>query len=135
MTVAIHVLSYLTSAERRRRGHVTSHEIASSVNTNPVVIRRILGLLREAGLARSHRGTHAGWTLARPPSALTLLDVYQAVEEGPIFGLHASTPNQACPIGRGLPPALHEVYGAIEDKVRRELARTTIEQVLEETIG
>jgi len=135
MTVAIHILSYLTSAGRKRRDPVTSEQIAWSVNTNPVVIRRILGRLRDAGLVRSHRGTSAGWTLARRPSDLTLLDVYLALEEGPIFGLHASTPNQTCPIGRGLPPALRKVYGGIEDKLRRELARTTVEQVLDQTIG
>lgn len=135
MTVAIHVLSFLSSAERKGREPVTSERIASSVNTNPVVIRRILGLLRDAGLVHSHRGANAGWTLGRRPSALTLLDVYEALEEGPVFGLHASTPNQACPIGRGLPPALRKVYRALEDNLRRDLARTTVEQVLDETIG
>ena len=135
MTVAIHILSYLASAERNRRDPVTSDAIASSVNTNPVVIRRILGLVRNAGLVRSHRGAHAGWTLARRPRALTLLDVYHALGEGPFFGLHAATPNQTCPIGRGLPPALRSVYGALEEKLRRELARTTLERVLDVTIG
>lgn len=135
MTVAIHVLSFLSSAERKGRDPVTSERIASSVNTNPVVIRRILGHLRDAGLVDSHRGANAGWTLARRPSALTLLDVYQALDEGPVFGLHASPPNPACPIGRGLPPALRKVYRALEDNLRRDLARTTVEQVLDQTIG
>ncbi len=135
MTVAIHVLSYMASADRKRRDPVTSDEIASSVNTNPVVIRRILGLLRNAGLVRSHRGANAGWTLARRPRTLTLLDVYNALDEGPVFGLHASPPNPTCPIGRGLPPALRNVYGALERKLRRELSKTTVETVLDETIG
>jgi len=133
--VAIHILSFLTRAERKRRDPVTSEEIAGSVNTNPVVIRRILGRLRDAGLVDSHRGANAGWTLARPARRLTLLDVYLALDEGPVFGLHASTPNQACPIGRGLPPALRKVYAAVEANLRRDLARTTVEQVLDETIG
>ena len=133
--MAIHILSFLTRAERKRRDPVTSEEIAGSVNTNPVVIRRILGRLRDAGLVDSHRGANAGWTLARPARRLTLLDVYLALDEGPVFGLHASTPNQACPIGRGLPPALRKVYAAVEANLRRDLARTTVEQVLDETIG
>ena len=133
--MAIHILSFLTRADRKRRDPVTSEEIAGSVNTNPVVIRRILGRLRDAGLVDSHRGANAGWTLARPARRLTLLDVYLALDEGPVFGLHASTPNQACPIGRGLPPALRKVYAAVEANLRRDLARTTVEQVLDETIG
>ncbi len=135
MTVAIHILSYLVLAERRRRDPVTSDQIASSVNTNPVVIRRMLGLLQQAGLVRSRRGANAGWTLARTPDAITLLDVYQAVEEEPLFGLHASPPNQKCPIGRNIQPTLRKVYGGLENQLRRQLSQTTVQQVLAQTIG
>lgn len=135
MSVAIHILSYLISAQRKRRGPATSAQIAYSVNTNPVVIRRILGLLHADGLVRSHRGANAGWTLARSTKAITLLDVYKAVEEGPLFGLHASAPNRRCPIGRGIQPALRKVYGTLEEQLGRKLAQTTVEQVLDDTLG
>lgn len=135
MSVAIHILSYLISAQRKRSDPVTSDQIARSVNTNPVVIRRILGLLHAGGLVRSHRGAHAGWTLARNTDAITLLDVYEAVEEGPLFGLHASTPNQSCPIGRRIRPTLRKVYGSLERQLGRQLAQTTVEQVLDDTLG
>lgn len=135
LTVAIHILSYVSSAERKRRDPPTSDQIASSVNTNPVVIRRMLGLLRKGGLVKSQRGASAGWTLTKRAGAITLLDVYNAVEDGPLFGLHASTPNQKCPIGRGLPPALEKVYGSLERQLRQQLSETTVEQVLEKTIG
>jgi Rrf2 family protein len=136
MTVGIHVLSYLVLAERRRPDPmVTSDQIAASVNTNPVVIRRLLGLLQKGGMVTSHRGANAGWTLSRSADAITLLDVYQAVEEGPLFGLHPSTPNQRCPVGRGIQPALRKVYGVLEEQLRRQLAETSVEQVLDETIG
>jgi Rrf2 family protein len=135
LTVALHVLSYIVSAERHGRAPVTSGRIASSVNTNPVVIRRILGLLRNAGLVHSHRGAGAGWTLARKPEAITLLDVHRAVEDGSLFALHASPPNPRCPIGRGIQPALRRVYGRLEEQLHRELSRTTVDQVLAETLG
>ena len=136
MTVAIHVLSYLGLAARRRLDPmVTSDEIAASVNTNPVVIRRLLGQLQKGGMVTSHRGANAGWTLARSTDAITLLDVHRAVEQGPLFGLHASTPNPKCPIGRGIQPALRRVYRELEERLRRQLAETTVEQVLAETIG
>jgi Rrf2 family protein len=135
LTVAIHILSYMVLAKRKRPDPSTSDQIASSVNTNPVVIRRMLGLLQKGGLVRSHRGANAGWTLAKSPHAITLLDVYRVVEEEPLFGLHASTPNQKCPIGRGIQPALRKVYGGLERELGRRLSETTVEQVLADTIG
>src|SRR5262245_30110210 len=122
MTVAVHILSYLVLASRKHPDPVTSDQIAKSVRTNPVVIRRLLGLLRKGGLVRSRRGVNAGWTLARSPKAMTLLDVYNAVDDGPLFGLHVSPPNPQCPIGRGLPTTLRKVYGTLEDELRRRLA-------------
>ena len=135
MTVAVHILSYLVLASRKRSNAVTSEQIARSVRTNPVVIRRLLGLLRQGGLVRSQRGANAGWTLARRPDAITLLDVYSAVDNEPVFGLHASPPNPGCPIGRGLPGALRKRYGTLERELRRELALTSVEEVLADTLG
>jgi DNA-binding IscR family transcriptional regulator len=56
MTVAIHILSFMVLWEQRRSDLATSERIAQSVNTSPVVIRRLLGLLQKGGLVRSHRG-------------------------------------------------------------------------------
>jgi Rrf2 family protein len=100
-----------------------------------VVIRRLLGLLRRRGLVRSHRGANAGWTLARRPEAITLLDIYNAVEDAPIFALHASPPNPNCPIGRGVQPALRKIYGSLEKQLRERLSRSTLAQVFADTIG
>jgi Rrf2 family protein len=135
MTVAIHVLSFMVSSAKKRPDPVTSDLVATSVATNPVVIRRMLGLLQKGGLVESHRGAHAGWTLARKPAAITLLDVYRAVEEEPLFGPHASPPNPTCHIARGIQPALKKIYGELEGHLRRQLAKTTIEQVFAETVG
>lgn len=130
MTVAIHILSYMAVAEGKRPDPVTSDRIAHSVATNPVVIRRMLGELRRAGLVASQRGAHAGWTLARSPQAITLLDIYRAVGDGPLFGLHASPPNPHCHVARTLKPALGRVYAALESELARQLARTTLSEML-----
>jgi Rrf2 family protein len=135
MTVAIHILSFMVLWEERRVELATSEDIASSVNTSPVVIRRLLGLLRRHGLVRSRRGANAGWTLARRPGAITLLDIYNAVEDAPIFALHASPPNRNCPIGRGVQPALKKIYGSLEKQLRERLSRSTLAQVFADTIG
>ena len=135
MTVAVHILSYLVFASRKRTHPVTSEEIAKSVRTNPVVIRRLLGRLRSGGLVHSRRGANAGWRLARAPNAISLLDIYNAVGDDPVFGLHPSPPNPRCPIGRGLPSTLRKVYGTLEDELRRQLARTSVDEVLADTLG
>ena len=130
LTIAIHVLSFLHVAERRAPGPVTSDRIASSVATNPVVIRRMLGALRQARLVVSRRGTNAGWNLARPARTITLLDVYRAVEDATLFGLHASPPNPKCPVVQKLRPSLGRIYDRVEGRLERELARTTIQDAI-----
>jgi Rrf2 family protein len=134
LTIAVHALAWLALAQRRGTDRLTSDQVAASVNTNPVIIRRRLGDLNRAGLVRVRRGAGAGWSLSRPPDRITLLDVYDAVEHDPLFALHHTEPNLECPVGRGIRPALGEVYGAIEGELRRALARTSVADVLEETL-
>ena len=135
LTIAVHVLAWMAAVERHSSELVTSEQIAASVNTNPVVIRRTLGRLREAKLVSVQRGAGAGWRLARTPESITLLEVYETVESSPIFGLHPKTPSQLCPIGRGLPPVLRRVYGEVENTLRQELSETTIADVLADVLG
>lgn len=130
MTIALHVLSYMAVVEKKRPDPVTSQQIAHSVATNPVVIRRMLGLLRKARLVASRRGPNAGWKLARPVEAITLLDVYRAVEDGALFELHVSPPNPNCPVARALKPSLQRIYGGLEAQLERQLARSTVADVL-----
>lgn len=130
LTIAAHALTWIGLYQRRGHGVATSEQIARSVNTNPVVIRRLLGELRKAGLADSRRGAGAGWMLARDLAAITLLDVYQAIEPGPVFALHRAAPNPECPVGNGIGPTMTAVYDDVEAALRRELAKTTLEDVL-----
>ncbi|GLW66417.1 Rrf2 family transcriptional regulator [Actinomadura rubrobrunea] len=134
LTIAVHALTWI--GLYRRRGHevATSEQIASSVNTNPVVIRRLLAAVSKAGLVASRRGAGAGWMLARDLSEITLLDVYQAIDPGPIFALHRTTPNQECVVGHGIGPVLTAVYDDVEDALRSELAKTTLEDVLRDVL-
>lgn len=92
------------------------------------------GDLRRAGLVDVRHGAGAGWSLARAPEGITLLEVYDAVEQEPLFGMHRTEPNLECPVGRGIQPALGHVYGEIEQALRRELERTSIVDVLRQTL-
>ena len=134
LTIAVHALAWLALAQQQGRDRLTSDQVAASVNTNPVIIRRSLGDLRRAGLVRVRRGAEAGWSLARRPEDITVLAVYDAVTPEPLFAMHHTEPNLNCPVGRGIQPALHGLYRGAEQALRRELASTSITDVLRETL-
>nr|WP_278116151.1 Rrf2 family transcriptional regulator [Mesorhizobium sp. WSM4875]WIE94658.1 Rrf2 family transcriptional regulator [Mesorhizobium sp. WSM4875] len=121
--VATHILTFLQSQE----GLPASSElIASSVNTNPTLIRRLLSQLARAGLTTSQMGSGGGALLARPASSVTLLDVHKAIDEDVvIFPLHQE-PNPKCPVGRHINKVLQGRIADVERAMERELARTTI---------
>jgi Rrf2 family protein len=131
VTIAAHALAWLELARRRGRPSLTSEEVAASVDTNPVILRRSLGDLRRAGLVTVRRGTGAGFALARPAGQITMLDVWTAVEPGPLLALHHSEPNLECPVGAGIRPVLTEVYDEATTAFRAALARRTIADILE----
>lgn len=135
MTIAVHALAWLALARRRGRPALTSEQVAASVNTNPVILRRSLGDLRRAGLVSVRHGAGAGWRLAREPAEITLRDVYDALGHEQPFALHHTEPNPECPVGRGIRPVLGAVYRGVDDALRRELARTSIADVLRDTLG
>ena len=106
---------------------LTSEFIGCSVNTNPVVIRRLLGLLRDAGIVESRIGSGGGWWLLVDPERLTLLDILRAVEpQNEIFALHRSEPNPECPCGLHIQSVLTEVYDKVQQGMTAQLAGVTI---------
>ncbi|HEV7708670.1 MAG TPA: Rrf2 family transcriptional regulator [Asanoa sp.] len=135
LTIAAHALAWIGLYQRQGNEVATSEQIATSARTNPVVIRRLLGELRRAGLVESRRGLGAGWSLTRGLDSMTLLDVYGAVEPGPLFAMHRATPDQECVIGYGIQPAMQGIYDGVEQTLRRELAGVTLEDVLRDVLA
>ncbi len=133
MTLAVHVLTWIAFDRRGTDDAIgTSQRIATSVNTNPVVIRRCLGELREAGLVESRRSS--GWALSRAASDITLHDVYRAVG-GSVFAMHASPPDHECHVGYGIQPVLIRAYGRATSALCGSLADTTIADILRDTLA
>jgi Rrf2 family protein len=130
-TVAVHVLTLLAHGAGGGEP-MTSEYIAGSVNTNPVVIRRLLARLREAGLVRSQSGPGGGWQLVAPARRISLRDVYRAVDPEPLFPFHASAPNPRCTVGRSIQAALGGHYADARRAVERDLEKTTIADLLQE---
>ncbi|TMV50901.1 transcriptional regulator [Paenibacillus mesophilus] len=130
--VGVHILSLL---EINKEGRNTSEYIAGSVNTNPVVVRRITGMLSKAGLVRTSPGV-AGATLARPIGEITLYDVYRAVrddEADPLFAVH-DKPNPDCTVGKNIQYALEKSFNQAQTAMENELAGVTLDRVIHDIL-
>ena len=125
--IAIHILTLLALAKGEQ---VTSAEMASSVNTNPAFLRRILGDLSHAGLVESQPGVSGGWRLRREPCDISLLAIYRAVDEGRLLAMHHH-PNPNCKIGGVIQSTLEAYFGEAETAFEQTLARQTLAQVVE----
>lgn len=127
LSVAIHILAVLSFSGKEPR---TSELLARSVNTNAVVVRRLLSLLKKAGLIDVQRGA-GGATLSRRPENITLLDVYAAVVPTPKatpFYLHQN-PSCNCYIGKNIHDALEAPYAKVNKAMQDSLAATTIAEI------
>ena len=126
--VAVHVLTLMAwSGEEPLK----SEQVAESVNTNPVVIRRMLCELAEAGLVVSQTGSLGGSRLASDPAKTTLLDIYQALECGGVFSLHRQPPSRNCPVGVNIETVLGDVLLEVDSAVEAVLAKITIRDVVQ----
>ena len=129
-TIALHIFTCVDVFKDEYK--VTSDFLAGSINTNPVVIRKILTQLRNAGLITVARGT-GGVTPTRPLSDITFYDVYQAlepVENGDLFHFHEA-PNPECPVGRNIHGLLDGKLKAIQSAMEDEMKKYTIEDLRE----
>jgi len=126
--VAVHVMSLMAwSGEEPLKSEL----VAESVNTHPVVIRRMLADLAEAGLVVSQTGSMGGSRLATDPAKTTLLDVYQALECGGVFSLHRQPPSRDCPVGVNIETVLGDVLQEVDAAVELVLKNITIDDVVQ----
>ena len=126
--MAVHVLAVLAYKDGSR---VTSALLASSVNTNPVVIRRLLLALQKARLVETRKGAGLGSCLGRPAAQINLDEVYRAVEDHECFSMAKSEPNHACPVGQCIQGELEKVFNSAETALEHELSRTSLADILD----
>jgi Rrf2 family protein len=127
-SMAVHILTLLARSD----GNVKSECIAGSVNTNAVVIRRLLGQLSGAGLVASQTGASGGTRLAKPPAEISLCAIYKAVSCGEVFALHSRAPNQDCPVGKNIEAVLCNLQKEIDRSVGEKLGQYTLATVIDE---
>lgn len=122
-SVAVHVLILISESPPP----VNSDQMAMSVGTNASYVRKILALLKKAGIVDGHRGI-SGCTLLIPPEQLTLLQIYQAVMEAPkphLLDIHQN-PSDRCVVGCHIRPVLSGMFAGVEDAFARALAGKTL---------
>lgn len=106
----LHVLLHMA----RHAGPMTSEEIAHMLGTNPVVVRRTMAGLRDAGHVRSEKGHGGGWAIAADLETVTLLDVHRAVGGPRLFTIGNDNPNADCAVEKVVNEALEDALGEAE---------------------
>lgn len=134
-TIAIHTLLCIEHFGKERK--VTSNFIADSTNVNPVIIRRILGELKDAGIVTVESGV-GGASIVKPLDKITMLDVFKAVNclESSLFNFH-NNPNIECPVGNKIHNVLDTRLENIENVMLNELSKVNLKMLsndLEEMI-
>ena len=132
LTIAIHVLACIDTF--RYDYKVTSDFLASSVNVNPVIIRRLLQQLKSAGIVAVTRGS-GGAQIVKPLDEITMLDIYRAVEcvdNGELFHFHEN-PNQECPVGRNIHNVLDDKLLQVQKAMENEMAKITMAEIITDT--
>ncbi|WP_394186173.1 Rrf2 family transcriptional regulator [Metabacillus halosaccharovorans] len=128
--VGIHILALI---ELNKEGTTSSEFLASSVNTNSAVIRKLMGMLKKAGLIEVKPGI-AGAKLAKELSDITLFDVYKAVnvvQEKELFSVHEK-PNPKCPVGRNIQNTIEPLFTSAQLAMEKVLRSVTLEDVVKD---
>ena len=131
-TIAVHILICIETFKEDYK--ITSDFLASSVNVNPVVLRRLLQQLKKAGIINVKRGS-GGAYIEKPLDEITLLDIYNAVEcidNGNLFHFHEN-PNSRCPVGRNIHSVLDRRLDSIQQAMEREMSSVTLQDIADDT--
>jgi DNA-binding IscR family transcriptional regulator len=118
----LHVLLHMAEAP----GPVTSDAMARAMQTNPVVIRRIMAGLRDAGFVHSEKGHGGGWTIARDLAAITLRDVYAALGSPALFAMGNRTDAPGCLVEQAVNTALDGAYVDAETLLLERFGSVTL---------
>ncbi len=131
-TLAVHIFACIDVFKDDYK--VTSEFLAGSTNVNPVIVRKILGQLKAAGLVEVARGS-GGASIPKPLGEISFLDIYNAVEcieKGELFHFHEN-PNAECPVGRNIHVVLDDKLMRVQKAMEAELFSITLEDVMRDT--
>ncbi len=130
-TIGVHILAGIAYFGEKEK--VTSSFLAASTGVNPVIIRTVMGDLKEAGLICVSQGK-SGISLSGTPDSITFYDVYKAVasvKEDGLFHFHEN-PNPACPVGRNIHKAMDAKLDSVQKCMEDEMKRITLADVMQD---
>jgi len=126
-SVALHILTMISES----KDTLSSQALATSVGTNASYIRKVIALLKNAGLIQSQQGK-MGYQLSKSPKDITLLNIYFATQEVShisLFPVHQNS-NPDCPVGKHIQGAVSPLFASAEAQLEKELAQQTLEDVI-----
>ncbi|WP_407185961.1 Rrf2 family transcriptional regulator [Bradyrhizobium centrosematis] len=124
----LHVLLHMA----QQPGPFTSERLAKAMDTNPVVIRRIMAGLRELGYVRSEKGHGGGWSLACDLSKVTLRDVYAALGSPSLLAMGNRTEAPGCLVEQAVNAALDRAFADAEAVLLARLGEVTLAMLAED---
>lgn len=120
---ALHVLLHLAQSETA----ITSDALAAGLATNPVVVRRLMGGLRDAGLVSSGKGHGGGWRMDASLDQVTLRDVYLALGAPPLVSLGFREDRPECLVAQVVNESLLTSMQQAEAALLEQFGRITLE--------
>lgn len=126
-SMALHVLTVLGYSEEEK---LNSERLARSVNTHPVVIRRILLRLSQAGFVETQRGAHGGVRLKQRPELIDLRQIYEAVETPVLLSRPAKNPHKPCPVSCQMKDIVERLAADAEDCLLNHLKGIRLSHIL-----
>lgn len=127
-SVALHILTMISES----KDILSSQALATSVGTNASYIRKVIVLLKNAGLIQSQQGK-TGYQLSKSPKDITLLNIYFATQEVShisLFPVHQNS-NPDCQVGKHIQAAVSPLFASAEAQLEKELAQQTLEDVID----
>ncbi len=133
-TIAVHILTAIEYFSGSMT--VTSGFLAGSIGANPVIVRTVIGKLRDAGFLNVSQGK-SGITLAVPLNKITFYDIYKtvdSVDETGLFHFHEN-PNMQCPVGRNIHEAMDEKLQDVQKAMEDRMRSITLADVMTDTLA
>ena len=124
----LHILIHLMEAD----APVPSEKLALAMQTNAVVVRRVMAGLRDAGLVRSGKGHGGGWSLARDPARVSLRDVYVALGSPEPFAMANRSEAPTCLVEQAVNGALDHAFREAESLLLARMERVTLAMLAED---
>ncbi|SDG39714.1 Rrf2 family transcriptional regulator [Pelagibacterium luteolum] len=128
LSSVLHALLHMAAFDRP----MTSDALAQCMRTHPVVVRRTMAGLREAGIVRSEKGHHGGWVISADLSRITLRDIHEALGEPAIFAMGHRNDNPSCLVEQAVNARLGDAFDEAEKLLMERFSGVTLAEIAKE---